>query len=40
MLSIVLAGMLNFIIFLDALMPSPVPETKKAKANTANGGDA
>ena len=40
MLSIVLAGMLNFIIFLDALMPSPVPATKKAKANPTSGGDA
>ncbi len=38
MLSIVLAGMLNLIIFLDALMPSPVPDTKKSKSGS--GGEA
>lgn len=37
MLSIVLAGMLNLIIFLDALMPSPEQSPTKA---TASGGEA
>lgn len=36
MLSIVLAGMLNLIVFLDALMPSPV---KPARAEAKNEGD-
>lgn len=34
MLSIVLAGMLNLIVFLDALMPSPEPRSKPAGAST------
>jgi len=33
MLSIVLAGMLNLIVFLDALMPTPEPAKKNAARN-------
>ena len=40
MLSIVLAGMLNLVVFLDALMPTPEKQPKPAKKQAATGGDA
>lgn len=38
MLSIVLAGMLNLIVFLDALMPGPNRDAKKSSSNANAGG--
>lgn len=40
MLSIVLAGMLNLIVFLDALMPSPEKQARPKATPATNGGDA